>query len=183
METKTFTIRFTSPKDKIFPIFSWLIKLFEWWFDASHVQLFWNSSKYGQPLIYEASGMILHFVGEEYLKEDHWKISHVFNVTVPIDVYHETVKWCLKNAGLKYDLKAVIGFLWVKINKLFGRNIKNPLGKGEHEQFCSEMLVYILRHVWGMDYKGDANIAGPKAVFKYLYEASKRFDNIVYVRG
>ena len=180
---RKFTIRFTSPKHHPFPIFSWLIKLFEWWFDASHVQLCWDSKKYNEPLIYEASGLNIHFIGMEYLKEEHWHIEHVFEIEVPEEVYHATVKWCIRHAGLEYDLKGVFGFIWVLINKMFGRKIKNPWGKGTGKQFCSEMFIYILRDVWGHDYPGDANLAGPKAVFKYLYEASKKFDNINYMKG
>ena len=178
-DVRDFYIRFTSPRNHCFPIFSWAIKILDWWFDASHVQIMWYNQHHKEWMIYEASGTTVHFVGRFKQEEIPWNIAHSFKITVSGLAAWKTVKWCIAHAGLKYDIKGVIGFLPVKFMSLFGKKIKNPWGKGEAEQFCSEMVGFIMRDVWGFKINEDLNVAGPKVIFKYLLDASKTFDTVV----
>lgn len=175
-------VRFTRPKGHFFPIYSWLIILIEWWWGgASHVQLWWESEYWDEKLVYEASGTHVKYVGQEFVDQnDPWVIVYEFRVLLSPEARWKTLKWCQRHANIKYAITEVLGFVPVRIAYLFGKRIKNPWGDGTETQFCSEMIGFLMRDIWGREdgigdfsIQEDLDVAGPKLIFQYFLEAAR----------
>lgn len=158
------TIGFSKPKKHLFPIFSWLIRLFEGT-SYSHVYVKWHSRGADTNVLYEASGSSVKFLGEK-VYNDRIQPIHEYEVTISSETYKKLLKFCMENAGINYGIKQVFGIALVKIFKLK----KNPFSDNKKSQICSELIGHILEDVLGrdLDLDLDLDIAGPKAIKEYL---------------
>lgn len=165
-------IGFSKPKNKKFPIFSWLIRLFERT-PYSHVYIRWHSRGAGVDVCYEAAGTQLRFMGPEPFKSNIQPL-HEYELEISKELYPKLLTYCMTNAGMDYGLKQAFGIALVKLFKLK----KNPFADGRKSQVCSELVGNILQEVFQLNIGIDMDIAGPKDIDKYL--KSKEISVIYY---
>ena len=159
-------IGFSQPRNKFFPVFSWLIRLIEGT-KYSHVYLQWNSEFAESTITYHAAGHSVHFLGLNLFKQS-VKPIHEFELTISQDQYKELLHYCFENSGTDYGIKQIFGIAIVKIAGLFGKKISNPFSDGDKSQVCSELVGYVLSEILNRELELDLDIAGPKDIFKFL---------------
>lgn len=160
MLEKQVNIEFTRPKGRLLPLFSWLIRALECT-KYSHVRLSWTNST-GVPVVYEASGTSLKFIGP--LAANRVEVIKTYPVYVDRDGYRRLIKLCMTYAGLDYGVKQLLGILFVKLFKLK----KNPLSQGRKSQVCSEIVGRFLEEAMGWKTGLDLDTAGPKDIQTFL---------------
>ncbi len=141
-------IGFSKPKGKIFPIYSWLIRLFQGNTKYSHVYIRWYSKKADAHIHYHASGRSVHFLCKEEF-DKHIDPIEEYEVRISDEGYAKLLHFCMTNAGKDYGLQQAVGIAWVYINKLFGKKIKNPWADGNKSWICSELVGSIIVDVIG----------------------------------
>lgn len=169
-------IGFSKPKNHPFPIISWLIRLFEGGTKYSHVYVRWYSLGAQVDVCYEASGNQVHFLGKKVFDK---KVEPIYEYELKInrDAYKKLLKFCMTNAGVNYGAKQIIGIAWQRINKLFGREVKNPFADGTNSWICSELVASILIDVVGLELSDDIShqldSASPKDIRKIVANMPK----------
>lgn len=131
------TFGFSKPKNKIFPIFSWLIR----WYEKtpySHVYLRWETS-YGPKICYHAAHTTLHFLSELQFDKEIITVED-FELEVSEEAYKQVMLYCLKTCGREYGLWEVFG---VALSEKLGLNF-NLFKTGDREQFCAELAYRVL---------------------------------------
>ena len=112
------------------------------------------------PIIYEASGSGLKFIGPK--ARGHWPVTicstYDFNLT--LDQYREMVKLCMTYASVDYGKKQILGVALVHI---FGLK-RNPFSDGLKSQVCSEIVGTFLQNIVGLKIEVDLDIAGPREI-------------------
>ena len=155
-------IGFSKPKNHKFPIFSWLIRLFERT-RYSHVYIRWYDEKSDSSICFEASGRSVKFICKEVFEERINPI-HEFEITIDENDYFNLQHFAFNNSGKDYGVKQVFGILLVR---LFGLR-KNPFASGQKSWVCSELAGTVLSKVLDVDTGLDLDIAGPKDIFKFI---------------
>lgn len=155
-------VGFSRPKHRFFPIFSWLIRTVQKT-EYSHTYVSWVSSKSCIPIVYEASGTMVHFVSRR-LFDEHVETIHEYELDITDEHYKELIKFCLINAGVSYGIRQVFGMVLVKLFNLK----KNPFSDGKKSQVCSELVGYILNDALSANLTLDLDIAGPKEIKDFL---------------
>ena len=173
-------IGFSKPKDHKLPILSWLIRAFEGFIGYSHSYIRWYSSKIGLNLCYHASGTQVHFLGSK-LFDKKINIVHEYRTYISEEAYTELLRFCIKNAGVKYGVKQLLGIVWVRVNKLLGKRVKNPYADGDKSRICTEVVGHIIRDVLHHELSEDLDkyleSAGLKEL-KKLLDQSNSFEKI-----
>ena len=157
---RTIRIGFSKPRGKVFPLFSWAIRLYERT-AFSHVYVRWQT-KYGFPLCYQASSTMINFMGPSAF-DKHLAVVEEFSFDVPDDKWEEFMKFCLESVGKDYAIKGVFGVLIAD----FFRLKKNPFDRGENRQYCAELVTRLLSHL-GMDLNVDADRVKLKQVHEFV---------------
>jgi len=157
-------IGFSKPKGVFFPIFSWVIRLFERT-EYSHVYVRWHSKGAGVDVCYEASGNEVKFICKNVFDARIIPIKE-YEIEITNEQYRKLLHFCMSNAGQHYGVKQVFGILLVKLFRLK----KNPFSDGRASWVCSELAGQILKDVLDKDTGLDLDIAGPKAIDKFLQE-------------
>jgi len=156
-------IGFSRPKNKIFPLFSWLVRLFQGGTKYSHVYVKWHSSYTNRDIIYEASGTSVRFVGGRLFNE-RVHITDEFDIEITKETKRKIVQFCVDNAGIPYGCKQILGIALVKLFKLK----RNPFRDGKESQVCAEAVGYILREKLGFDIQKDLDTADVKDIYNLV---------------
>jgi hypothetical protein len=159
---RTVSIQFTRPANCWFKWFSWVVRLIEWT-PYSHVRLKWSAS-WGDPVVYEASGSDVKFLGKLGLDQRPIKVLAEFNFDLTDQQYRKLLHICMANAGVNYGVKQILG---IGIARLF-RLSRNPFSQGRKSQVCSEVVGRFLEEVLEHDTQLDLDLAGPKDIYEYL---------------
>jgi hypothetical protein len=166
---KTIHIDFTSPKSKL-AILSWAIRKIERC-EYSHLRLRWLGMGQKIPIVYEASGSEVKFLGPMAQEKRHVNVIKSYQFHLNQDQYYKTVEFCIKYAGVEYGKMQLLGMGLVR---LFGLK-KNPFGNG---QVCSELVGKFLKEVMLWELELDLDVAGPKeimeAIDKYFLNFEKQ---------
>lgn len=152
-------IEFTRPRNKLFPFFSYGIRLVENT-KYSHVRLKWYNNRKDIWVVYEASGSNVKFKGPLAQKEEPVTVIKSYTVSIDKPKYDKLVKLCLENSGLNYGIMQIFGILLVKIFKLK----KNPLSQGRKSQVCSEVVGRFLQEIIDIGHDLNLDTAGPKDI-------------------
>ena len=130
-------IGFSKPAKRIFPIYSWLIRLIEGT-KFSHVYVR-HGTHYGISIVYQASGTqvnftngLLFFNKNEVIKE--------FTFDATDEYFDKYMTFALKNVGKPYGVLQVFG---IAIYSLLGLK-KIPFASGQAAYVCSELVAEIL---------------------------------------
>lgn len=153
-------IGFSKPKKKLFPFFSWAIRLFDQT-PYSHVYVRWTT-KVGVDIVYQASHTSVHFMSKKLFDEQVHVISE-YEIQITDDKYDDLIRYCLTNAGMQYGVMQIVG---IAIAYLF-KMPKNPLNKG---YVCSELVGSILSQLGAIKPEKDLNLLTPKDIEQLLID-------------
>jgi len=163
------TIGFSKPKNKVLPIFSWLIRLVEWT-PYSHVYLQWHNAYTDKLLTYEAGGSSVHFKGKRIFNETIIPI-HEFSIEIDDTQRRNLMAYCFEKAGTEYGVKQILGIGYVKFMCcLLNKKVKNPFMDGDKSMVCSELVGNVLSDILLKEHHLDLDIAGPRAIYEFLLE-------------
>jgi hypothetical protein len=163
------TIGFSRPKDKAFPILSWLIRLFEGT-PFSHVYVK-NETRYGIDLIYQASGVQVNFVNCDLFHQNH-KTVREFELMVTDEAFDKYMHFALKNVGKPYSLLQVVGIFLYSVFPIKD----NPFRNGDSAYVCSELVSEILYEAGKFNHDKRAfDKLTPKHVYEYCL---KNFEKV-----
>ena len=146
-----------------FPLFSWLIQLFEW-SKFSHTYIEFRLDCVDRTLIFQSSkGMVNIMDKDVFLQEN--EIVSEFEIDVPLNVYEDMINELTSNAGVKYASKQNVGIVLVRIANLFGKTMKNPWRCGYN---CSELVfTHVIKHIYPTETR-DPDLVTPKEVHNIL---------------
>lgn len=154
-------IEFTKPKERSF--FSSLIMLFEKT-EYSHVRFKWMDTKCGIWMVYEASGASVRFLGPQAQLQNEVHIIKSFELTLNKKQEGIFRNERMNMAGIQYGFKQIVG---IGYSYITGKK-SNIFADQEKTQVCSELAARILASIFNLDIPFDFDIAGPKAIDKYL---------------
>lgn len=160
---RNIVIGFSKPKGKKFPIYSWIIRAF-CQTPYSHVYLK-IKTKWDTNLIYQASGVQVNFMGEEFFNK-HVEVIKEFSFEISEENYAEFMKFAITNSGAPYSLTEAVNMVTWKF-------FRKKLFKIEKEWVCSVLGGYVF----------DKYIATEKDIFddhelitpKDVYDACERY--------
>jgi len=103
------TLGFSRPKNRAFPIASWLIR---WYLNTpySHVYIQFDCPWIERTVIYESVGHGLRFISKEEW-EKKAEVTNSFDVNVPSPVFLDIVKFCIDNSGKDYAFMQNVGYM------------------------------------------------------------------------
>lgn len=154
-------IGFSRPLKKKFPIFSWLIRLYEGT-PYSHVYIRWET-KYGLDICYHAASLFLHFLSDGCFKKE-IEVVEEFSFDISDSQFDEFMKFCLETCGQDYGLLEVFGIPLMDLLKLS----HNPFGKGTDKEFCAELVVRALGKMSVSGLPFDADRVRLKEVYQFV---------------
>jgi len=151
------TIEFTRSKKRL-PIFGWIIQMVQRT-KYSHVRILWKAM--GEiPVIYEASGSSLKFIGPKANESNPVDVIHSYPFNLSNEEYRGLIKLCMMFSNIAYGKKQIVGMGLVYA---FGLK-KNPFADGRKSQVCSEVVGSFLDKVLGWETGLDLDIAGPREI-------------------
>jgi hypothetical protein len=162
---KKIVMGFSRPKKSVFPLFSWLIRAVEKT-SYSHCYVRWYSETYDEPLVYEASGTTIHFVGQDFWM-DHVTVIHEFELDVSDEHFHAIVKFCMHNAGQPYSILQAAGIALYQAAKAADIKLGNIFKNDRTAWVCSEHCGYLLR-LLGYDVSEDLDLVGPRDIYEVV---------------
>lgn len=162
---KNIIIGFSKPKNHPFPIFSWLIRLYEKT-AYSHVYIRWQTDLTDQNLCYQASGSSVHFLGSKKFNES-IDVIEEYSIEISDAKYKDMVRFCIDNAGYEYGLMQAIGIFIVDLFSLQ----TNPWKKG---YICSELVASMLQSQLLVTIDKDLQLITPKDINVVCKKYGKR---------
>jgi hypothetical protein len=158
---KKIIIGFSKPKNKFFPIFSWLIRLYERT-PYSHTYIRWQTH-WGVCLCYQASGTAINFMGEATFKK-HISPVEEFEFQVNEDQWDKLLGFCVKYVGADYALLDAL-----KI-PLWDLGLAQPKKDDPWSQYCAELVIRALGEIEGKQLTLDADRVTLKQVYDFVKE-------------
>lgn len=156
-------IGFSKPKNKIFPWFSWLIRLYQNT-EYSHVYIRWEARGISENICYQASGSQVNFIGSDvFAKEIQPIFEYEMLQDLSVEQRRNLFKFAISKAGKPYGIKEVFGLLYSR----FIDNSHNKLDDEEH-YICSELISTILKDELEVDLGKEASMTMPVDIQKYL---------------
>lgn len=135
--------------------------------EFSHVFIKWHSDSYERDIIYQASGFEVNFIGTDlFLK--HSKIIKEIQLEISDEEFKSCMQFCIDNSGIPYGIKQLFGMGYVKLMKLFGKNIKNPFRDGKKSYVCSELIGVLLEKELQIKLGLNLEVDGPKELYNKL---------------
>lgn len=156
---KKLRIGFSKPKDKLLPVFSWAIRLYEGT-PYSHVYIRWQT-KWNTWLCYHAASLMIHFLGESSFAR-HLTIVEEFEFEVSEEKFDKLMAFCTKYVGEDYALKDVF---MIPLNDL---GVKYSTD-GANKQYCAELVMRAFGELEGKELTRDVD----RVKLKYVYEFVK----------
>lgn len=145
-----------------------LIKVL-WGTPYDHVYLKFQSNFFSRDLIYQASKLLVNFMGlTTFLAENEilWEAS----IELTDEEMQALIKFAIDNAGKPYGLKEAFGLGLVRLFEIFGKTIKNPFGGGTQNYICSVLAAYVLQNFTSVRLVKDFQDMSPKDVWDFLKE-------------
>lgn len=157
-------VGFSKPKN--FKLFAYLImKLFDTPYD--HVYMKFHSTSYDRDIIYQASKMMVNFMGSKVFEDDNI-IFKEFNVDISSETKKSLMVFCIDNAGKPYSIKEALGLGLVKLLSIIKINIANPFKDEEDDYVCSVLVTNILKNFTTLNIEVDPKEANPKTIYDIL---------------
>jgi len=148
---KKLHIQFTRPVG--FKLLSWLIRVVQGGTSYSHVRLCWVNSV-GVPIVYEASGSSVKFLGPK--AGDAVVVNRQYVLEVDKEQYRKLVRICMLYAGVSYGVWQVIN---IGLKTLFGLTLP---GDGDNTIVCSELVARVLEEGLGFNLPYNFDKVTPK---------------------
>jgi len=151
------TIGFSKPKNKMFPFFSWLIRL---WDNApySHVYIRWTSNN-SLNICYQASRSMVHFLGEKVFNQTILPIEE-YELDITQEQYQQMLRFCVLNSGVNYSFKQILGIVLAKVLRLS----KNPFSDQNNGYVCSELIAQIMLDKLSITFDKEIELLTPRDI-------------------
>lgn len=163
---ETITVGFSRPKT--WKPFAWLI-MASYGIPFDHVYIKWHSGKLERDIVYQASGTMVNFMGQQFF--DNNVSVDEFEIPITPENKLAMIQFAMDNAGKPYGIKECFGLAWVRICALFGKKVKNPFKSDGSTYVCSELAGYILSNYAGITIDSDIADIDPKEAYDYLLAA------------
>lgn len=160
---KKIRIGFSKPKDKIFPLFSWAIRLYERT-PYSHVYIRWKT-KWGTWLCYHAASVMIHFLGE-YSFNKHITIVEEFEFGLSEEQFDKLMQFCTKYVGQDYALLEVLMIPFVDYLARKGELVN--YASGDNKQYCAELVMRAFGEMEGKKLTQDEDRVKLKQVYQFV---------------
>jgi hypothetical protein len=132
-----------------------------------HVYIKFHSSSCDRDIIYQASKLMVNFVGVFVFESENIIIKE-FEIDISNENYTKLMQFVIDNAGKPYSFKEIIGLTWVNINRLFGRRVENPYKEGNSAYVCSTIVGYIIENFTSQSILLDSQDMSPKDIYDLL---------------
>lgn len=139
---KKIIIGFSKPRNNFFPVFSWLIRLYERT-SYSHVYIRWET-KWGTSLCYHAASVMLHFLGELAFKKKIHVIEE-FQFEITDDQFDRLMLFCTTTSGYDYAVKEVF------MIPLWDLGLIKQYRDDPTRQYCAELVIRALGEIDGVN--------------------------------
>jgi hypothetical protein len=154
---KKITIGFSRPKGNIFPILSWIIRLYQGWTPYSHVYLKFHLKPINEEIIYQASSLQVNYINPNiFNKKSH--IVEEFKFDITDEDYLDLLVYTTKHVGKPYGIKNLFAILLKK----------ESWGDEDKSFICSELVVPILKNIVGISIDKKQDLITPKDLYKIL---------------
>lgn len=100
--------------------------------------------------------------------EQNNKIIQEFTLNITDENHKSMVCFAMDNAGKPYGIKECFGLAWVRINKIFGKNIKNPFASNGATYVCCQMADAIIQQFADVQVPYDLGSIDPKELYDFL---------------
>lgn len=138
---KTIAIGFSKPKNMLFPVISWGIRLYMRT-PYSHAYMKFHSDSLDRDIVYESVGHGVRFVGSKFWNK-HAESVCEYQVQITDESYKRLMQFCIDNAGKEYSVWQNVGVVAADI-----LNLKtNPFSTGIEETNCAEEVCRALETV------------------------------------
>lgn len=170
MENQTnITLGFSRPKK--WKLFAQII-MFTYGIPYDHVYIRYRSDKFDRDLIYQASSIMVNFMGEILFEEENVIVKE-FKFQISDDERTEMIRYAIDNAGKPYGILSAIGLGIVRLAEIFGKKIKNPFGDGNKTYICCELGSYVLEQYAHINIPFDLDTISPKDLYEFLISADQ----------
>lgn len=157
-------------RPKTLKLFAWLImKAYDTPYD--HVYIKFHSDTYERDIIYQASKLMINFMGTALFEEENLIIKE-FELDISMENKKKLMQFAIDNAGKPYSMREVLGLGLVRISELLGNKIKNPFRDGTKAYVCSVLADYICINYTDHGLK-DFEDVSPKDLYDYLESREK----------
>jgi len=161
---KNIILGFSRPKK--WKPFAWLIMV-AYKTSYDHVYIKFYSNTYQRNIIYQASKMMVNFVGSVVFESENIVVKE-FQIQISDENYSSLMQFTIDNAGKPYSLKEIAGLALVKISSFFGKTIENPFKEGTDEYVCSVLAGYILENYTKEGLTIDFQDINPKFLYDFF---------------
>lgn len=158
------TIGFSRPK-KWKPFAAAIMAVYGIPYDHVYVK-FW-SEKFQRSLVYQASSVMVNFMGYEYFESQNIIVKE-FEFDMSDEDMLEMIQYAIDSAGKPYGTMSALGLAVVRIAEVFGKKIKNPFGDGDKTYICCELASYVLEKYVHRQIPFDLDLVSPKDLYVFL---------------
>lgn len=149
--SKKIIIGFSKPKSWFKKPVSFIIRKFENT-PFSHVYIKLINDKLENNLYYHASGSKVNFMGSELFLSQNIVVKE-YEFDIHSKSYYKTLDFAISKVGKKYSTVQLFGILVIRLFSIFGKKIKNPLGKNGY--ICTELVGELLKQIYGKKIEKD----------------------------
>lgn len=159
------------------PLFAWAIMAFESltslkMVNYSHAYVRFYSNEWDREIVYQASGSKVNFISWDRFQKIE-VIVHEFEIPVSDETMKKTAQFCVDSLGSGYALIGAFGMVLVRMARLFGSKIRNPITQGGY--WCSEAAATILKDRLGAKIsQDDIRDMLPTDVCNYLVDSGAK---------
>jgi hypothetical protein len=157
-------IGFSKPRK--FKPFAELIK-FVFATPYDHVYLKFQSDFFSRDLIYQASKLMVNFMGSKTFLSENLIIDE-FEIELTDEQMQALIAFAIDNACKPYGMLEAFGLGLVRVSEIFGKTIRNPFGGGTQNYVCSVLAAYVLQNFTSVKLIKDFQDMSPKDVWDFL---------------
>lgn len=159
---KKLTVGFSSHKKGLL---SWLIRLCLGT-KYSHVYIKFRSESLDLNIIYQASGLAVNMVAEEFfLRKNNVVAEKEFELSE--EKYKKMIRFAISKCGTPYSTIQLFGMAWIQTCALFGFKVRNPFPNGRADYICSEAVAELLKDFEGIEFENLDSI-DPRDVYRVI---------------
>lgn len=150
--TNELIYEFTRPRGHLFPVLSWLIRLFQWkWWEGqkwaavpSHCRIRYFDPAHDVYWVYEAAGSSVRLVGYPWAL-DHTRVVKTVKLNITQEDMNSFIQRVNQVAGTSYGRLQLIGYIFILPFKCFNIRLRNPFQSGKFTQVCAEVIFESLK--------------------------------------
>lgn len=157
-------------KPKTWKLFAWLI-MTGYGIPYDHVYMKFSASAYQRDIIYQASKLMVNFMGTAIFYSDNVTVNE-FEIDISPEKYIKLMQFAIDNAGKPYGVMSAFGLGIARLCALIGIKIHNPFGDGSNTWVCDEIAGEILEEFDDAKLSVSLDDLTPKDL--YIYLASKK---------